>query len=89
MKILQKEYDPVIGANVITRYEKPLYYLDFNNVNESKLDETNRYLKPYNQIKKESVADFLGSQSFSLESTINVNVFNDVSGYAMSLRFLF
>ena len=41
MKILQKEYDPVIGANVITRYEKPLYYLDFDNVNESKLDETN------------------------------------------------
>ena len=41
MKILQKEYDPIIGANVITRYEKPLYYLDFDNVNESKLDETN------------------------------------------------
>jgi spermidine synthase len=41
MKILQKEYDPVIGANVITRYEKPLYYLDFDNVNESKLDENN------------------------------------------------
>lgn len=41
MKILQKEYDPVIRANVITRYEKPLYYLDFDNVNESKLDETN------------------------------------------------
>lgn len=39
MKILQKEYDPVIRANVITRYEKPLYYLDFDNVNESKLDE--------------------------------------------------
>ena len=41
MKILQKEYEPVIGANVITRYEKPLYYLDFDNVNESKLDENN------------------------------------------------
>ena len=41
MKILEKEFDPVIGANVITRYEKPLYYLDFNNINESKLDETN------------------------------------------------
>ena len=50
MKILQKEYDPVIGANVITRYEKPLYYLDFDNVNESKLDETNRYLKPYKTV---------------------------------------
>jgi len=41
MKILQKEYDPVIRANVITRYEKPIYYLDFDNVNESKLDENN------------------------------------------------
>ena len=41
MKILEKEFDPAIGANVITRYEKPLYYLDFNNINESKLDETN------------------------------------------------
>jgi len=41
MKILQKEYDPVIRANVITRYEKPIYYLDFDNVNESKLDEAN------------------------------------------------
>ncbi len=41
MNILEKEFDPVIGANVITRYKKPLYYLDFNNTNESKLDETN------------------------------------------------
>ena len=41
MKILEKEFDPVIGANVITRYKKPLYYLDFNSINESKLDETN------------------------------------------------
>jgi len=41
MKILQKEYDTRIGSNVITRYEKPLYYLDFDNVNESKLDENN------------------------------------------------
>jgi spermidine synthase len=41
MKILHKEYDPVIGSNVITAYEKPLYYLDFDNVNESKLDENN------------------------------------------------
>lgn len=51
MKILQKEYDPVIGANVITRYEKPLYYLDFDNVNESKLDENNpnKIMCVYNQ----------------------------------------
>ena len=51
MKILQKEYDPVIGANVITRYEKPLYYLDFDNVNESKLDENNpkKMVCTYNQ----------------------------------------
>ena len=41
MKILQKEYDAQIGSNVITKYEKNLYYLDFDNVNESKLDETN------------------------------------------------
>jgi len=41
MKILQKEYDTRIGSNVITTYEKPLYYLDFDNVNESKLDENN------------------------------------------------
>ena len=41
MKILQKEYDDRIGSNVITKYEKPLYYLDFDNVNESKLDENN------------------------------------------------
>ena len=49
MKILEKEYDPVIGSNVITRYEKPLYYLDFNNVNESKLDETspNKMIGPF------------------------------------------
>ena len=52
MKILQKEYDPVIGANVITRYEKPLYYLDFDNVNESKLDETNpkKMIGPFNTV---------------------------------------
>jgi hypothetical protein len=49
MKILQKEYDPVIRANVITRYEKPIYYLDFDNVNESKLDETspNKMIGPF------------------------------------------
>ena len=41
MKILQKEYDHAIGANVITKYEKPLYYLYFDNVNESILDDTN------------------------------------------------
>ena len=41
MKILQKEYDDRNGSNVITKYEKPLYYLDFDNVNESKLDEKN------------------------------------------------
>jgi len=43
---------PVIGANVITRYEKPLYYLDFNNVNESKLDETNpkKMIEVYNTV---------------------------------------
>ena len=52
MKILQKEYDPVIGANVITRYEKPIYYLDFDNVNESKLDETspNKMIGPFNTV---------------------------------------
>ena len=41
MKILEKEYDARIGANVITIYEKPIYYLYFNDVNESKLDENN------------------------------------------------
>ena len=41
MKILEKEYDTRIGSYVITRYEKPLYYLDFDDVNESKLDENN------------------------------------------------
>ena len=41
MKILEKEYDAVIGANVITIYEKRIYYLYFDNVNESKLDENN------------------------------------------------
>ena len=41
MKILEKEYDVRIGSYVITRYEKPLYYLDFDDVNESKLDENN------------------------------------------------
>ena len=39
MTILEKEFDPMIGANVITRYEKPFYYLDFDNINESKFDE--------------------------------------------------
>jgi len=39
MKILEKKYDPIIGSYVITRYEKPLYYLDFDNVNESTIDE--------------------------------------------------
>jgi spermidine synthase len=41
MYILEKKIDPIIGANVITRYEKPFYYLDFDNVNESKFDENN------------------------------------------------
>ena len=41
MIILQKEYDSKIGANVITSYEKPVYYLYFDDVNESKLDENN------------------------------------------------
>ena len=41
MKILEKEYDTRIGSNVITTYEKPLYYLYFDDVNESKLDENN------------------------------------------------
>ena len=41
MNILEKEFDPIIGANVITRYEKPFYYLDFDNVNESIFDENN------------------------------------------------
>ena len=41
MNILEKEYDPAIGANVITLYKKPLYYLYFDNVNESILDDTN------------------------------------------------
>jgi spermidine synthase len=41
MKILEKEYDDRIGSNVISRYENPIYYLDFDNVNESKLDENN------------------------------------------------
>ena len=29
----EKEFDPAIGGNVITRYKKPIYYLDFNNTN--------------------------------------------------------
>ena len=41
MYILEKKIDPIIEANVITRYEKPFYYLDFDNVNESILDDTN------------------------------------------------
>jgi hypothetical protein len=51
MKILQKEYDPVIGSNVITAYEKPIYYLYFDDVNESKLDENNpkKMVCVYNQ----------------------------------------
>ena len=51
MKILEKEFDPVIGANVITRYEKPIFYLDFDNINESKLDENNPNIMvcPYTQ----------------------------------------
>ena len=51
MKILQKEYDARIGSNVIIRYEKPIYYLDFDNVNESKLDENNpkKMVCVYNQ----------------------------------------
>jgi len=51
MKILEKEYDARIGSNVITTYEKPLYYLYFDNVNESKLDENNpkKMVCAYNQ----------------------------------------
>ena len=51
MKILQKEYDARIGSNVITTYEKPLYYLYFDDVNESKLDENNpkKMVCVYNQ----------------------------------------
>jgi len=41
MKILQKEYDSKIGSNVITRYEKSIYTLYFDDVIESKLDENN------------------------------------------------
>jgi spermidine synthase len=51
MKILEKEYDDRIGANVITIYNKPIYYLYFNDVNESKLDENNpkKMVCAYNQ----------------------------------------
>jgi spermidine synthase len=51
MKILEKEYDARIGANVITIYEKPIYYLYFNDVIESKLDENNpkKMVCAYNQ----------------------------------------
>jgi hypothetical protein len=51
MKILQKEYDSKIGSNVITTYEKPIYYLYFDDVNESKLDENNpkKMVYVYNQ----------------------------------------
>jgi spermidine synthase len=51
MKVLEKEYDDRIGANVITIYNKPIYYLYFNDVNESKLDENNpkKMVCAYNQ----------------------------------------
>jgi spermidine synthase len=51
MNILEKKYDPVIESNVITRYEKPIFYLDFDNINESKLDENNPNIMvcPYTQ----------------------------------------
>ena len=51
MKILEKEYDARIGSNVITKYEKPLYYLYFDSVIESKLDENNpkKMVCAYNQ----------------------------------------
>ena len=51
MKILEKQYDDRIGSNVITAYEKPLYYLDFDDVNESKLYENNpkKMVCAYNQ----------------------------------------
>jgi len=51
MIILEKEYDSKIGANVITSYEKPIYYLYFDNENESKLDENNpkKIMCLYNQ----------------------------------------
>jgi spermidine synthase len=41
MKILEKEYDSRIGANVITVYEKPLYNLYFDDVIESSINEDN------------------------------------------------
>ena len=41
MNILEKVYDPVIVSNVITRYEKPFYYLYFDDAIESILDENN------------------------------------------------
>ncbi len=31
----------LLGQILFLEYKKPLYYLDFNNINESKLDETN------------------------------------------------
>jgi spermidine synthase len=52
MNILEKEFDPIIGANVITRYKKPIYYLDFNNTNESRLNENNpkKMIFPFNTV---------------------------------------
>ena len=51
MKILEKKYDPVIKSYVITRYEKPLYNLYFNDVLESSIDENypKRIVWTYNQ----------------------------------------
>jgi len=51
MKILEKEFDPIIKSYVITRYEKPLYNLYFNDVLESSIDENypKRIVWTYNQ----------------------------------------
>ena len=51
MNILEKVYDSVISSNVITRYEKPFYYLDFDDAIESKLDVNNPNIMacPYTQ----------------------------------------
>ena len=51
MNILEKLYDSAIGSNVITKYEKPFYYLYFDDKIESILDENNPNIMvcPYTQ----------------------------------------
>lgn len=51
MNILEKKYDPIIKSYVITRYEKPLYNLYFNDILESSIDENypKRIVWTYNQ----------------------------------------